>query len=413
MEVTMKKILTFVISFSLIFLNISNFKIYAKDNPPSASADSVVLMDAATGDILYGKNPDTPYPPASTTKLMTALLTLEKGNLDDIVTIGKNPPHADGSKIYLYEGEKIKVRDLLYGLLLVSGNDCAEALAEYIGGTQDNFVVEMNKRALELGAKDTHFVNPSGLYNDKHRTSARDLALIMRELSKHPEYTQIATTSFYKIPPTNKSKLERPLWNENRLIQKSSQLYYKWCEGGKTGYTIQSEHSYVATATKNGQKLIVVFLHDNGRAYFSDAINLFNYGFNNFDTVKLFSKGDLVTTYSNNGLNIPLLAAEDFYYVKEKGSTSVPKYTINNKNLSLKFFKTGDIVTDASVSLDNKSIGTLKLMSGSTHEFKQVFQFPSFQNIALKSEYLAPLVLGFLGIAIFVIKKFNLFSRNL
>lgn len=409
----MKKLITFIISFSLIFFNISNLKIYAKDNPPTVSSDSVVLMDAATGNILYEKNPDTPYPPASTTKLMTALLTLERTNLDDVVTIGKNPPHADGSKIYLYEGEQIKVRDLLYGLLLVSGNDCAEALAEYISGSQDKFAVEMNKRALELGAKDTNFINPSGLYDDKHRTSAKDLALIMRELSKNPEYTKIATTSFYKIPPTNKSTVERPLWNENKLIQKSSQLYYEWCQGGKTGYTIQSEHSYVATATKNGQKLIVALVHDKSKNYFSDAIALFNYGFNNFDTVRLFSKGDLVTNYTNGNLNVPLLAAEDFYYVKDKDSTAVPKYNINNKNLLLKFFKAGDIVADATVSLNNKNIGTLKLMSGSSHEFNQVLQSTPFENINLKTEYLIPTALGVLAIAIFIIKKFNLFSRNL
>ena len=388
----MKKLVTFVISFIIIFSNIS-YKAYAKEEPPTVSADSVVLMDATTGEILYSKNPDAAYPPASTTKLMTALLTFERCNLDDVVTIGKNPPLADGSKIYLFEGEQIKVRDLLYGLLLVSGNDCAEALAEHISGSSDKFAVEMNKRALELGAKDTNFVNPSGLYNDKHKTSAKDLALIMRELSKNPEYTKIATTSFYKIPTTNKSSSERPLWNENKLIQKSSKLYYDGCEGGKTGYTIQSQHSYVSTATRNGQKLIVALVHDKNKTFFPDAAALFNYGFNNFQLMHLFSKGDLVTNYTNNDLNIPLLAASDFYYIKEKNSNNiVPKCTLNNQNLSVKFFKTGDIITDATIYLDNKTIGTLKLMSGTTHELKQVLQSSPFQNSNLKVEYLIPIV---------------------
>ncbi len=180
----------------------------AKDSKPNLkiAADGVVLMDSKTGKIIYSKNPDKPYPPASTTKIMTALLTLERGNLDDIVTIGRKPPLAEGSKIYILEGEKIKVRDLLYGLLLASANDCAEALAEYLSGSLDNFSKDMNKRAKELGCINTNFVNPSGLYNDKHRTSARDLAIIMNELVKQPEYSKIATTLSYNIPPTNKSK---------------------------------------------------------------------------------------------------------------------------------------------------------------------------------------------------------------
>lgn len=409
----MRKIIIFLISFTIVFSNIT-YKAYAKEEPPTVSADSVVLMDATTGEILYSKNPDAAYPPASTTKLMTALLTLEKCKLDDVVTVGKNPPVVDGSKIYLFEGEQIKVRDLLYGLLLVSGNDCAEALAEHISGTSDKFAIEMNKRALELSAKNTNFVNPSGLFNDKHKTSAKDLSLIMKELSKNPEYTKIATTSFYKIPPTNKSAVERPLWNENKLIQKSSSLYYDGCEGGKTGYTIQSLHSYVSTATRNGQKLIVALVHDKNKTFFPDAAALFNYGFNNFQLMHLYSKGDLVTTYTSNDLSIPLLAASDFYYVKEKDSSNiVPKCTLNDANLSVKFFKTGDVIADANINLNEKTIGTLKLMSGSNHELKQVLQSSPFQNVNFKIEYLVPIIAAVLLAMILLLKKLKFWNRNL
>lgn len=397
--------------FVFTFLNVT-YIVDAKDAPPSVSADSVVLMDASTGEILYEKNPDVAYPPASTTKLMTALLTLERLKLDDTVKIGKNPPLADGSKIYLFENEEIKVRDLLYGLMLVSGNDCAEALAERISGSVDNFATEMNKRALELGAKNTNFVNPSGLFNDNHKTSAKDLALIMRELSKNPEYTKIATTSFYKIPPTNKSTTERPLWNENRLIQKSSSLYYEGCEGGKTGYTVQSQHSYVSTATRNGQKLIVALLHDKNKTFFPDAISLFNYGFNNFKLVHLFSKGDLVTNYTNNDMVVPLTAASDFYYIKEKDSTAVPKCTLNTESSPPKFFKKGDIIADATISLDNKNIGTLKLMSDSNHEVKQVLQSNFLKDGNLKIKYLIPASVVILLLAFLLFKKFAFNGRQ-
>lgn len=407
----MRKLILFIISFVFIFLNFT-YIAYAKEELPSVSADSVVLMDASTGEILYEKNSDVAYPPASTTKLMTALLTLERLNLEDTVKIGKNPPLAEGSKIYLFEGEEIKVKDLLHGLLLSSGNDCAEALAEHISGSIDKFAIEMNKRALELGAKNTNFINPSGLFNDNHKTSAKDLALIMRELSKNPEYTKIATTNSYKIPPTNKSVVERPLWNENKLIQKSSSFYYEGCEGGKTGYTVQSQHSYVSTATRNGQKLIVALIHDKNKTFFPDAISLFNYGFNNFKLIRLFSQGDLVTTYKNNDLSIPLTAASDFYYIKEKNDTNVPKCTLNDQNLSSKFFKKGDVIADATIYLDNKTIGTLKLMSDSNHEFKQILKSNFLKDTNLKIQYLVPISITILIVILLLLTKLSFKSRQ-
>lgn len=362
----MKKICTIVL-LGFIFLGLVPQKVSAKDIAPSVSADSAVLMDATTGKILYSKNADSAYPPASTTKTMTALLTLENCKLDDVVTVGKNPPLVDGSKIYIYEGEQIKVRDLLYALFLVSANDCAEALAEHIGGTMDNFAKMMNERAKELGCTDTNFVNPTGLYDDNHKTSAKDLALIMRELSKHPEFKEIATTLSYKIPPTNKLDKERPLYNENKLVQKNTKLYYDGIDGGKTGYTIQSEHSYVASATRNGQRLIVSLVHDKNTTYFYDAINLLNYGFNDFQLVKLYGKGEKVSNYIENNLSIPLYAADDFYYVKDKSDTNSPALSIIPKDLSKLSFKSGDKILDASITFENNNIGTLNLLSGSNH----------------------------------------------
>lgn len=362
----MKKICAiFILSF--MFLSYMPQKVSAKDAAPSVSADSAVLMDAETGEILYSKNADSAYPPASTTKTMTALLTLERSNLDDIVTVGKNPPLVDGSKIFIYEGEQLKVKDLLYALFLVSANDCAEALAEHIGGSMDNFTKMMNQRAKELGCTDTNFENPTGLFDSNHKTSAKDLALIMRELAKHPEFKEIATTLSYKIAPTNKFDKERPLSNENRLVQKNTKYYYDGIEGGKTGYTIQSDHSYVASATRNGERLIVALVHDKNKTYFNDAVNLFNYGFNNFQLVRLFAKGDKVSNYMEHNLSIPLYAAEDFYYIKDKSDTAVPKLSLESKSLSTMTFKNGDNVLNASITFESKNIGTLKLTSGVDH----------------------------------------------
>src|SRR3712207_4112182 len=286
-----------------------------------------------------------------------------------MVTIGKNPPKTDGSTIYLLENEQICVKNLLYALLINSANDSAVALAEHISGSVDQFATLMNKRALELGCTHTHFVNPSGLYDNNHRTSAIDLALIMRELVKHPEFSQISKTLAYKIPATNKCKNIRNLWNKNKLIQKNSKSYYPACEGAKTGYTIQSFHSYVASANKDGQRLIVALIHDKKKNFFQDAINLFNYGYNNFELVKLYSAGDIASTYKDNKNNITfnLLSPSDFYYVKEKDSTSSPSFILENKDLSCMSFRKGDAVLNMNISLNDSNIGSLKLLSDCDH----------------------------------------------
>lgn len=370
----MKKICKFFLNVIILLILFLNNTVSAAVKPLEVSADGAVLMDASTGEIIYSKNMTSPYPPASTTKIMTALLTLENCDLEDIITIGAKPPLADGSKIYISEGEQFKVKDLLYALLLASANDAAEALAEHISGSKEDFAKLMNKRASELGATSSNFVNPNGLYNDKHKTSAKDLALIMRELTKHPEYTEISTTSSYKISPTNKMNKERPLWNGNRLIQKSSTYYYQYCQGGKTGYTIQSEHSYVATAAKNGQKLIVALIHDKNKTYFKDSVNLFEYGFNNFELTKLYSQGEVVTTYKKDDLSIPLLASEDFYYVKEKNSSSTPIINLNNTNNNIfdKAFKKDDILSEGTVVLNDRTLGSLKLLAGEDYKPKKL-----------------------------------------
>lgn len=408
----MKKLYIFLLM--LFFVSNVNLNMVKAESvpPPKVSADGAILMDATTGEILYEKNIDKPYPPASTTKIMTALLTLENCKLDEVVTVGKKPPLADGSKIYIHEGEKLKVKDLLYALLLASANDCAEALAEHISGSTEDFAKLMNERAKELGCKNTNFVNPNGLYNDKHRTTARDLALIMRELVKHPEYTGIAKTLSYKIAPTNKSKLERPLWNGNKLIQKASMYYYADCEGGKTGYTTQSDHSYVASSTKNGQRLIVTLIHDKKKTFFPDSINLFNYGYNNFELVKMYSKGDIVTNYHKNNLNINLLAANDFYYVKDKKETSKASVNLENKNLNSMSFKKDDTVLNASVTLKDKSVGNLQLLSDSDHIISSKSYTLASNNMSRILTAVTSVTLSTIIIVFIIIRKKKIRANN-
>lgn len=363
----MKKLFTLVLF--LILFNTNNV-ILAKDTPPSVAADSVVLMDAATGTILYSKNMDAAYPPASTTKIMTALLTIENSKMEDTATVSKKVPFVDGSKIGLFVGEQLPVKDLLYGLLLMSGNDCAEALAEHNSGSIEEFAKLMTKRAKELGCENTNFVNPSGLYDDNHRTSAKDLAIIMKEAMTHPEFREIVATTIYKIPPTNKHPEGINLATENKIMYKNSKYFYEGAEGGKTGYTVQSRFSYVACASKNGERLIATFVHDENKSYYTDVKALFDYGFKNFELVKLYNKGDFVANFSQGDFQMPLIASEDYYYVREKLSDDKPQYTILSADLKDKSFNKGDFVTEASISMKGKQLSNLKLASGINRELK-------------------------------------------
>jgi D-alanyl-D-alanine carboxypeptidase len=368
----MKKFLTLLLSSILIFSNI-NYTAKAKASPPAVSADSVVLMDAATGTILYSKNMNAAYPPASTTKVMTALLTLEKAKLDEMATVSPKVPFVDGSKIGLFEGEKLPVKELLYGLMLMSGNDCAETLAEHVSGSIGEFAKLMTKRAKELGCENTNFVNPSGLYDSSHKTSAKDLALIMREAMTHPEFREFVSTTIYQIPPTNLHPEGIHLANENKLLYKNSKYYYSAAEGGKTGYTIQSRFSYVASASKNGHRLIAAFVHDENKSYYDDAKVLFEYGFNNFELAKLCSKGDKIASFNVDDTEIPLLSEEDYFYIKEKSSTEEAIYSLLPVSLENKYFKKGDCIAEASVKLDDKVLPNIKLTSAVDHEEKTVF----------------------------------------
>lgn len=387
MKKTLKNVFSLILSV-LLFLGVSFNIVSGKPNKaPEVSADGVVLMNANTGEIIYEKNINQKYPPASTTKIMTALLTLENCNLEEEITVSKKCEDEDGSKIYLFEGEKFKVKDLLYSLLMASANDSALALAEHIGGDVNNFSKMMNERAKQLGCTNTNFVNPNGLYDDKHRTSAHDLALIMRELIKHEEYIKISKTPEYNIPPTNNSKEPRHLWNGNKMIHKGNQYFYEFCEAAKTGYTIQSLHSYVVSAKKGNERYIVVLIHDANKQFYKDSVALFNYAFNNFETKKLISKNESLYTYSfSENEKLSLVSDRDISSVIEK-STKYEEFvlpSINLEELKLKErdIKKGDFIVNLKVKFNNKEY-PLKLISANDHLSSKTL-FDQNQNSSAK-----------------------------
>lgn len=359
-----------IICFLLIFLftSLNCINAFASSDPPSITGESVVVMDANTGVVVYGKNENVQYPPASTTKLMTVLLTLENCNLDEVVTVGENPPTIEGSKIYIDAKEKMTVEEMLYAVIMVSANDCATALAEHISGTVEEFAKLMNTRAKELGCLNTNFTNPHGLYEETHRTTAYDLALIEKELLKYPKYIEISKTTSTFLPPTNIFKEQRPLWNDNRLLHNYYSCYYPDVIAGKTGYTDESLHSFVASAKKGENAFIIGILYDKAKAYYNETPRLFDWAFENFKTEKALSKGDVLDTYTAaNGAIIPLIAKEDVYYTKKTSSEEKPVITIDTASLKDKFFNLNDEITTATITYENQSY-TVNILSGSDYK---------------------------------------------
>lgn len=255
---------------------------------PQVSAQAAILMDADTGAILYSKNINEKLYPASTTKIMTCLLAREKGNLDDMVEFTKTAVFsvpADGSNMGMDVGESITMEQCLYGILVGSANEVANAVAEHIAGTIDDFVDMMNERAKQLGCTNTHFVNTNGLYDDNHYTTAYDLALISRAFFQDEMLCKIGNTARYHFEPTATQPDDFYLNNKHKLI--TGEIAYDGIRGGKTGYTNEARQTLVTCAEQNGMKLICVVFKEESPAQFTDTVELLDYGFHNFQAMNI------------------------------------------------------------------------------------------------------------------------------
>lgn len=255
-------------------------------------AGGVVLMNADTGEILVSGNGTGKIYPASTTKIMTCLLALENGNLDDTITVSANAAsyNAEGnSRIYLIEGERMTLRQMLYGMMLQSGNDAAVAVAEYVSGSVEKFADLMNKKAKELGMTSTHFVNPHGLHDDDHYSTAVDMATLTRAALENGHFAKIVSTVSYEIGATNKSAA-RSWRNTNRLIRTDNDFYFEGATGVKTGSTGTALGCLVASATRDGISLIACVFNDgdySGELRWPYAISLLKFGYENYGSFAL------------------------------------------------------------------------------------------------------------------------------
>lgn len=318
----MKKLASLIMAI-LIAIMPMNLSFANEDNAPlSISSKSAILMDVGSGQILYEKNAHDKLPPASVTKVMTMLLICEaldsgKITLDDSVQISENAASMGGSQIFLEAGEVQKVDTLLKGIAVASANDGCVAMAEYIGGSVESFVDMMNAKAKELNMKDTNFVNTNGLPVDNHYTSAHDIAIMSRELLKHDVISKYLTTWMDQVV-VGKKQITVGLANTNKLIK-----HYQGATGVKTGFTQQAKYCLSASAKRGDTHLVAVTLGaETSPERFKDATSLLNFGFANYESVKLCSKNDNIATLTLDKADeqkINLVAKEDLSVLIKKG----------------------------------------------------------------------------------------------
>lgn len=309
------------------------------------SARSAILMDIDSNRVLYEKNIHEVRSVASISKIMTAVIAIESGKLDDEIIIGDEIKSSYGSGIYIQVGEKISLRDLVYGLMLRSGNDAALAIAKYVGGSVDEFVNMMNSKAQELKMNNTKFNNPSGLDQEEgNYSTAYDMAILTSYAMKLDDYRKITGTKKY-IVKTNKNTYS---WiNKNKLLS-----LYKYTTGGKTGFTQIAKRTLVSTASKNNTNLVVVTLNDGND--WNDHQKLFEYGFNNYTKVQILEKGNIKIydeTYYNDYI---LYIKSDYSYLikNDEKDSLVLRYVLEKKR---------EIVDDDGVGNVNIYLGDKKI----------------------------------------------------
>ena len=320
----MKRLLTLLLSLIIVFSCSIGTAFAAPSGEPDIEATTAILMDAHSGEILWEKHSGVQMAPASMTKMMTALLTVENLDMDTVVKIDKETAQTGGNNIAMTVGEKFTVEQLLKAMLVTSANDCAVALGKEISGSIDKFSKKMNKRAKQLGCTDTNFKNPNGLDNPKHRSTAHDMACIARAVMENETLREIVCMTEYKVPKTNKNgarqlyQTNRLLWDKNSIVYVNGEAehpYYKYAIGVKTGYTDVAQGCLASCANKKGTELIAVVMHSSDLGRFGDSKAVLEYGFDNFRTYDFYSPGENVGEIKVKGSKHGKTPCEAAYYV--------------------------------------------------------------------------------------------------
>ena len=258
---------------------------------PAIGAEAAILMDANTGAILYEKNIHKKLYPASITKLLSTYIAVQECDLDEMVTFSEDAVYSinwwEDANMGVYAGSSLTVEEVLYGILVGSANEAAYAIAEHVSGNLENFAVLMNKTAKELGCKNSNFVTPNGIHDENHYTTAYDMALIAKAFFSNDTLTKMSATTRFDVPVTKTQTREGLVLSAKSQLHPGKPYAYSPLVGTKTGYTDQARQTLVSCAEKNGLKLICVILKEEAPAQFTDTIELFNYGFDNFEALHL------------------------------------------------------------------------------------------------------------------------------
>lgn len=351
----MRKLLTALLAAALLTLSGAGLApVRAEPAKPGTSAEAAALIDVKSGRLLYAAQGDKRMRIASLTKIMTAIVAIEQGTLSDKVTVSKNAFGKEGSSIYLKLGEEISLHSLLYGLMLRSGNDAATAIAEHVGGSEEGFVFLMNEKAKELGMERSNFMNPHGLDNNEHYSTANDMAKLTAYALQNPVFQEIVKTEVKKVPNPNESW--DYVWsNKNKMLN-----MYDGADGVKTGYTKIAKRCLVSSATRNGQQLAVVTLNDSND--WLDHRSLLDWGFAHYTLTPLIQKGEAVEP--------GLVAGHSFQYALADGENATITKTFQRQAAGTADYRLG-LAGTLTLALGGKPIGSVPVYNEGSPRLNQ------------------------------------------
>ena len=390
----------------LLIILINGVQVFGEIDSPELKAASAILVESKRGQILFEKDSRSRLHIASANKLMTALLALEKAGskLDTQVTISKNVTEVEGLKMNLEVGAKYSVEDLVYTIILTSGNDSAIALAEYVGGDVQNFISMMNNKARELKLKDTNFTNPTGLYDEAQYTTAYDLAVLLRYALSNPAFDRIFST-------------QAKLWtnqNEVEIITNSNNLFWSYdgIDGGKTGYNELERQTAITTATRNNMRIISIVLDSPEEHVYEDSVKLLDYGFGNYKTGVLVKKDQTIKTISVEGKTIDLISPIDVFYTFRVGEYYIKDIDIKIKeDIELPVLKTQVVGAMKYVLKDDTEINVDLYPAVNVYSSVDMFSTLVKSMIEYKEITILLVVLIWIEILLIVLKLLKLLKK--
>lgn len=365
MRNTLKKFLIgfLVVAFSFSILCGSPLSIKADETTdwpsgPGVFAQTAVVIDASTGTVLYNKKANTTMYPASITKIMTALLTIENCKMNEKVVFSEyavNSLSYDDANAACQIGEEMTVKECLYALMLTSANEVATALGEHIAGSEEDFAKMMNERAKKAGAKNTNFVNANGLHDPNHYVTAYDMAMITRAASQYSVFNDIVNSTAFTISKNNKRTESFTSYQRHKMVWPTSGLYYDGIIGGKTGFTDQSGTTLVTYAKRNDMTLICVVLKSNAANVYTDTTSLLDFGFENFSLVNASEEDNRFSDSISHNLSSPFSTNRNSISLDADSSVLLPKGT-----------SFSDLKTSVDFKLEENSFGTITYKYGDT-----------------------------------------------